>query len=106
MKTKIFKLIEIDLKKERDRIDKCNFTSKQRRVLHKLVNLFEAGKWQECLDWVNDEKNFGTDKRLECSELEFIGIEIADVLAELSYHNFYTKEELLKEAKAKIKNEN
>lgn len=97
---RIFKLIEIDLAAERARIAEASFTKRQRAALTKLVDLFEAGKWQECLDHVNDPKVFPYNEKGEYPEQEHIGIEIGNVLRELSYSLFYTPEDLLKQAKA------
>lgn len=99
----LFKRIEIDLDKERARIDKPGrYNKRQRKALHKLVSLFEKGEWQKCLDHVTDEKQFPYNKRREYPEIEHVGVEIHDVLAKLSYENFYTQEELLKQAKEKL----
>lgn len=101
---KIFKLIEVDLGKERQRINKV-FTGRQKKVLLELTDLFEAGEWQKCLDFVNNKKNFGYDKEKECDEKEYIRMEIADILCNLAYYNYYTKEQLLNEAREIIKEE-
>lgn len=100
---KIFKLIEIDLDKERKRIDKVFKGSKrQREALHKLVNLFEQGRWQECLNHVNDKEAFPYNAKGEYPETEHIGLEISRVLQDLWCENFYTQAELLKQAKEKL----
>lgn len=99
----LFKAIEIDLAKERERIAKARFTKAQRAALTKLVDLFEAGKWQECLDHVNDEAAFPYNAKGEYDEREHIGIEIGNVLRDLSYHSFYTQEQMLEQARAAIK---
>lgn len=100
---KIFKLIEIDIEKERGRIDKKGtYNKRQRKVLHGLLDLFVIGEWQKCLDFVNNKKNFPYNKDREYPETEHIGIEIGDVLRNLGYENYYTQEQLLEQAKQKI----
>ena len=54
----IFKRIDIDLDQERERIWRVEYTKAQRAALLKLLELFEAGKWQECIDHVNNKKAF------------------------------------------------
>lgn len=98
----IFKRIDIDLKKERARINKVKYTKRQKKVLLQLVDLFESGEWQKCLDFVNDKKNFPYNEKGEYPEVEHIGIEIGDILQEVAYHNYYTSGQLLEEAKKKL----
>jgi hypothetical protein len=95
----LFKRIEIDLAAERERIAKTKYTSRQRAALTKLVDLFEEGKWQECIDHVNDDKAFPYNEKGEYPEQEHIGIEIGDVLRELGHEHYYTQAELLRQAK-------
>lgn len=97
----IFKRIDIDMEKERARVERV-FEGRQKDALIQLYNLFEAGKWQECLDLVNDEKVFGYDEKGEYPEVEHIGLAISDVLTKLGYENFYTQEDLLKQAEKTI----
>lgn len=98
---RLFKLIEIDLAAERARIARFK-DKRQRAALTKLVDLFEAGKWQECLDHVNDERAFPYNAKGEYPEVEHIGIEISKVLEALSYDLFYTQAELLRQAKEAV----
>ena len=97
----IFKRIDIDLAAERKRIAKAKYTKRQRAALTKLVDMFEAGQWQGCLDHVNDKKAFPYNEKGEYSEKEHIGIEIGGVLSRLGYENFYTQAELLRQANNK-----
>jgi hypothetical protein len=94
---KLFKLVEVDLAKERKRIKKAKFNARQRKAITKLVDLFEAGEFQKCLDHINDEKAFPYNEKDEYSEKEHIGIEIGDVLRELGYATYFTQAELLKQ---------
>ncbi len=96
----LFKRIDIDLAAERARIAK-GYTAPQRAALTKLVDLFEAGRWQDCLDHVNDDKAFPYNEKGEYPEQEHIGIEIGDVLRDLAWANYYTQADLLKQARAK-----
>ena len=101
---KIFKLIEIDLDAERKRINHPKrYNDKQRAALNRLVDLFEEGKWQECLDHVNDEVVFPYNKEGEYPEVDHIGIQISDILRHLGYSQFYTEKQLLTEAEKIIK---
>ena len=96
----LFKRIEIDLEAERKRINRPNtYNARQKAALHKLVDLFEQGKFQECLYHVNDKKAFPYNHGGEYPEVEHIGMEIGDLLHEMAHSNFYTREELLKQAK-------
>lgn len=99
---KLFKLIEIDLAAERARIAKTRFTKPQRAALTKLVDLFEAGKWQECLDHINDEKSFPYNEKGEYPELEHVSEEISDVLCDLAFSSYYTQADLLRETSTHI----
>ena len=98
----LFKRIEVDLEKERERINKCPYSKRQRTALLKLVDLFELGEWQNCLDLVNDNNVFKETRR-GYSEKEHIGIEISDILDELGHSNYYTDAQLLLAAKKKLK---
>ena len=100
---RLFRLIEIDLAAERVRIAKTKFTKSQRAALTKLVDLFEAGKWQECLNHVNDETAFPYNEKGEYPEQEHICGEISDVLSHCGYEIFYTQADLLKQAKEAFK---
>jgi hypothetical protein len=95
----LFKRVEIDLDKERERIKKASYNQRQRKALIKLVDLFEQGKFQECLNHVNDYKAFPRNRAGEYDEKEHIGIEIGDLLHSMAYHNYYTRDELLNQAK-------
>ncbi len=95
----LFKRIEIDLAAERKRIAKASFTKAQRAALTKLVDLFEAGRWQECLDHVNDEAAFPYNEKGEYPEQEHIPCAISDVLCQCGYELFYTQADLLKQAR-------
>lgn len=100
----LFKRIEYDMAGERARIAKVkSFTKKQRDALLKLCDLFETGKWQECCDHVNDEKAFPYNKEGEYPEQEHIGIEIANVLKDLRYYNYYTKDQLINDIADKLR---
>lgn len=94
----LFKRVEIDLDAERKRINKASYNERQRKALLKLVDLFEQGKFQECLTHINNAKAFPYNSRGEYCEREHIGIEIGDVLREMGHENFYTQKELLKQA--------
>jgi len=91
---KLFKLIEIDLDKERERI-RTHFNKREQRALNKLCDLFEIGDWQGCLDHVRDKKAFPYNKRGEYPEVEHISMEMNNVLQQVGYHNFYTQTELM-----------
>ena len=99
----IFKRIEIDLEKERKRIREVSYSSRQRAALLFLVDLFEQGKWQECLNHVNNKKAFPYNKKEGYPEREHIGVEISHILNDLPFYNYYTREELLNQAKASLK---
>ena len=90
----IYKEINIDMEAERKRVDKCKYTKKQKNALIKLYNLFEQGKWKECLIHVNDGKAFPDNKKHEYPEVEHIGIEIVDILMELDRYRFLTEDQI------------
>jgi undecaprenyl pyrophosphate synthase len=95
----LYKRIEIDLEKERARIAKCKFSKRQRKALTTLVDLFEQGKFQDCLNHINDDKNFPEHPTKEYSEREHISIEIGDALHNMVHSNYYTRDEILRQAK-------
>ena len=99
---RLFKLIEIDMAKERDRVLRCGFTKRQQAALIKLYDLFEAGDWKACIQHVNDKRAFPRNKKGEYPETEHIGMAVAAVLRELGHENFWTSERLLAEAKEKL----
>lgn len=106
MKTKplvLFKRIEIDLEKERARIAKAGYDDRQRSALTKLVDLFEQGKWQECLNHVNDDTAFPYNEKGEYPEVEHISMEIGDLLHDMAHYNYYTGDELLQQAEERLK---
>ena len=98
----IFKRIDINLNKERKRINTVDYNKKQKLALLTLVDLFESGDWQACLDFVNNEENFPYNKLGEYPEQEHINVEISRVLHEVAFDNYYTKEQLIREIKEKI----
>jgi hypothetical protein len=99
----LFKRIEVDLATERKRIHAAHYNKRQRAALLKLIDLFEQGKFQECLNHVRNPKAFPYSKSGEYPEQEHIGIEISHVLVDMGRFNYYTREQLLREA-ATIKN--
>ncbi len=99
----LFQLIEIDMLAERKRIASAGYNLRQSLALFELCDLFEAGKWQECLDHI--KANFGYDEEGEYSEQEHIGMAISAVLKDLGYSNFFTSDQLLQEVKEKIAEE-
>lgn len=102
----LFKRVEIDLEGERNRIKKAFRRHKQQReALLKLCDLFEAGKWQECLDHINDDKNFPYDEDKEYSTREHIGIEVGNTLRDMAFENYYTQKDLLEQAEKFLKKE-
>lgn len=101
----LFKRIDIDLEKERERIYKVKYTKAQRAALLKLLELFEAGKWQECLDHANNKIAFPYNEEDEYDEKEHIPGDVCDVLHDLAFFNFYTQDELLRQAKEHLTNQ-
>ena len=100
---KLFKLIEIDMEKERAKINAPGtYNKRQRRALLKLCDLFEAGEWQACLDHVNDQTAFPYNRQEGYYETEHVGVRIDGVLHALQFDNFYTQDQLLKEALEKL----
>lgn len=103
----IFKRIEIDLEAERKRINRAGtYNNRQKKVLLKLVDLFEKGEWQKCLYFVNDKRNFPDNEERGYSEKEHIGLDVADILHDVAYNNYYTRDEIMDEAREIIKKEN
>ena len=99
----LFKRIEVDLDKERKRIAKADYDDRQRAALTKLVDLFEQGKWQECLTHVNDKTAFPYNKEGEYPEQEHISMEIGDLLHDMAHYNFYTRDDILEQAEQQLK---
>ena len=100
---RIFKLIEIDLEDERKRIANIGLNKRQKAALLKLVDLFERGEWQACLDHVNNKKAFPYNLREEYDEKEHISLEMGDILREVAFSNIYTADELLRQAQARTR---
>lgn len=99
----LFKRIEYDMAGERARIAKVKFTKPQRAALVKLCDLFEAGKWQECLNHVNDEKAFPYNEKGEYPEQEHIDPDMANILESLAHYNYYTKDQLINDIADKLR---
>lgn len=100
---KLFKLIEIDMVAERNRINyKGRYNAHQRKALLDLCELFEAGEWQKCLDHVNNKKAFPYNKKGEYPEQEHICTAMGTIIWHLGHTNYFTQEQLLKEAQEKI----
>ena len=75
-------LVEINLDEERGRVKrltgkKDGYTKAQTRRLLKLYDMFEQGKFKECLEFIH---TWGEDPSMECSELEFVATEVWNVL--------------------------
>lgn len=99
----LFKRIEIDTNIERERINKLGvYNKRQRNALIKLMDLFEAGEWQACLDHINNKKQFPYN-RCGYSEIEHIGVDISDIIHNMAYSNYYTQSDLLNQAWEKLK---
>jgi hypothetical protein len=94
---KLFKVIEIDLNKERVRIAKV-YNKREQRALNKLIDLFEVGDWKGCLAHVCDPKAFPYNKKGGAPRLNIssCSMEIADILHNLSYGFEYHTEDSLK----------
>ena len=98
----LFKRVEVDLEGERVRIAKARYNKRQRAALTKLVDLFEQGKFQACLDHINDGKAFPYNERGEYGEREHVGIEIGNTLRDMAHVEYYTQDEMLKQVEAKL----
>ncbi len=97
---RLFKMIEIDMDAERKRIKKNGvYNKREQKALLKLCDLFEAGKWDECLKHVNDEKAFPYNDKAEYSEKEHINPKLSDVLFDLKYDKFFTVSQIIMEGK-------
>lgn len=97
----IFKRIEVDLDRERERIESVKYNKRQKTALLKLVDLFEQGKWQECLDHIH--KAFPYNNREGYSEKEHVMSPMGDILLDLAHFNFYTSDQLLRDAEARLR---
>ena len=102
---RIFQIIDVNLEAARAKADSLEkpgkhlFNKRQRKALHKLYDLFEAGKWQECLNHVRNPKAF---PRNSYPETEHIAMDVSDVLRELGYTNFVTQSDLLAQAREEL----
>ena len=94
----LFKRIEIDLEKEHKRVKAAPYNGRQRRALLKLLDLFEQGLFQECLDHLHNPKAFRHDPRGGWHESEHVGVEIADALCDMGQASYYTECQMLQEA--------
>ena len=105
-KLTLFKRIDIDIEAERTRINsKGRYNKRQKLALNTLIDLFEKGEFQACLDFINDKKNFPYNTHRHYEEMEHIGTEISGILHDVAHNDYYTQEELLKQAGEKLYNE-
>ena len=65
--------VDVDMVKERERIDRLDFTDRQKKNLHKLCDLVEEGKLGEAARFV---RTWGRCEISECPEAEFISLDI------------------------------
>ena len=63
----IYKEIKIDLDYERKRINKVKYTKGERKVLHAIVDAFEAGDLDKC-------------RKLSAGFEDYVGMDISDIL--------------------------
>lgn len=84
--------IEIDLKAERDRINTPRmFNKSQRKVLNKIIDLFEVCDFNELVSYIKSSKQL---KIFEYSVMEYISEDICDVLEDVIYSDkVYLKKE-------------
>jgi hypothetical protein len=54
---------------ERERVDNLDFTAKQRKNLHKVIDLFEEAKFEEAYDFISA---WGRCPRNEVPEAEYV----------------------------------
>lgn len=73
-------VVNIDLDKCRKRVKTTRYTKEEKKRLNMLFDLFEQGKWDECIKFV---QTWGRTEK-EYPEREHIDTEIHDVL--WNYH--------------------
>ena len=95
----LFKRIEVDIEAERTRCNDGRYNKRQTKSLNILLDLFEKGEWQKCLDHIKNKKSFPYNKKEEYDEKEHIGIEVGKVIKDTAYYNYYTQPNLLDQAK-------
>ena len=87
---KLYKLVEIDVDSERARIKGCSYSDGIRNRLLDLCDLFEAGKFQACLDEIKTWTELQRDS---------IGYEIGKVLIDMGYSYYYTRDQIIADVK-------
>lgn len=73
-------IVNIDLDKCKKRVEKAGYTKAERKRLYTLFDMFEQGKWDECIQFIN---SWGRTKK-EYPEREHVDTEIYDAL--WNYH--------------------
>ena len=76
MRIRISHVVEIDLAKEEKRLKKC-FKGKQLKRQMVILEAFKKGDWNHCADLI---QVLPSDPQYECSEAEYIGLDIYDTL--------------------------
>ena len=98
----LFKKLSFCEKAERKRINTPGvYNKRQKKALLTLLDLFVAGKFQECASFMN-KKNFPYTVREEYPELEHVCPEMYRMLQDMTHYNYYTSDQLLEEARATI----
>lgn len=79
MKLKVIRTseVEIDMEREYERIETCDFSKEQRKRILQLYEMFGKEKYRECYEFLD---TWGRCPRLECPEVEFIHPLIHDVI--------------------------
>jgi len=67
---RIYKVIDINIEKERERVKKVKYEPDERKYLLRIVDLFEQGKFKEAFIFAMSQEAY----------MGFIGLEIWDVL--------------------------
>ena len=79
----LLKEVNIDLDRERQRIAKVDYTEEERKDLLDLLNIFESGDFERCLEIIDSWK--GTEKN---KFIEFIDEEIYRIFIEVAIFDF------------------
>jgi len=87
---KLYKVVNIDLETERARIERIDYTAKERKYLFHILDLFEAGEFKKALLYAN---KFPKEYR------EYIAPEVFDILWSVCMGDTFIAESKMQNAK-------
>lgn len=87
---RLAQIIDVDMEKERARIERCWEGEAFKDELLKLCDLFEQGHFTDCIALI---QSWGYDEERECDKAEYVGSAFYDVLKPYMYGYKFIKME-------------